>query len=173
MQDLICKFVYLDGREIGESVDVHRDRLIVKVGGDFIAIPLDRVEKVEDEKIYLKQFDEKSAEKAGQEWFEEKSKPVSIEELKIFGFGEVEEVGKAEEEHKSRFSVVVKEIGEPGEEVGVLGDENDVPVDDEMNREISKKVSEMGGEQSKETSESSDDGKDVKDSEDGDIIDRL
>ncbi|AEA46629.1 DUF5749 family beta-barrel protein [Archaeoglobus veneficus] len=88
MQDLICKYVYKDGKEFGESIDVYKDRLIIKVGTDFFAVSLDRVEKVEGDKVYIKDFDSKEAIEEGKKWIEEKSKPVSLEELKAYGFGE-------------------------------------------------------------------------------------
>ena len=88
MNDLICKYVYRDGREYGESIDVYGDRLIVKVGADFLAIPLDCVERVEDDKVFIREFNSKEAEEAGKKWIEEKSRPVSLEELKAYGFGE-------------------------------------------------------------------------------------
>ncbi len=88
MQDLICKYVYRDGKEYGESIDVYEGRLIVKVGSDFLAIPLESVERVEEDKVFIKDFDGRDAEKSGKKWIEEKSKPVSLEELKSYGFGE-------------------------------------------------------------------------------------
>jgi len=88
MHDLICKYVYRDGKEYGESIDVHENRLIVKVGSNFIAIPLESIEKVDEERIFVGEFDGKEAEEIGKKWMEEKSKPVSLEELKTFGFGE-------------------------------------------------------------------------------------
>ncbi len=101
--DLICKFVYLGDKEIGETIDIYEEKLIVKMGAEFAAIPMKNVERVEGEKIYVLPYDENDAFKVGKKWVEEKSKPVSIEELKIFGFGE---------ESKTRFSVILKEIGD-------------------------------------------------------------
>jgi|GEM_PF-685514 hypothetical protein len=111
MDDLICKFVYVDGEEIGESVDVYKRKLVIKVGGEFLAIPVEKIVKVEGDKIHVFRFDEKSAKRFGQEWVEEKSKPVSIEELKIFGFSESDAsvVVMADEEASSKHSVSASE----------------------------------------------------------------
>ncbi|MBO8182567.1 MAG: hypothetical protein H0Z28_07210 [Archaeoglobus sp.] len=108
--DLICKFVYLGDKEIGETIDIYEEKLIVKMGAKFAAIPLQKIERVDGEKVYLSAYDEKRAFEDGKKWEDEKSKPVSIEELKIFGFGE---------ESKNRFSVILKEIGEYEEGAGV------------------------------------------------------
>ncbi|MFP3909322.1 MAG: DUF5749 family beta-barrel protein [Archaeoglobaceae archaeon] len=86
--DLVCKYVMKGGESIGESIDVHNDRLIVKVGSDFLAVSVNNIEKVESDKIYVSDFDHKNAEDAGKKWIDEKSKPVSLEELKAFGFEE-------------------------------------------------------------------------------------
>jgi hypothetical protein len=101
--DLICKFVYLEEKEVGETIDVYEQRLIVKMGAKFAGIPLKNIEKVDGEKVYISGYDEGEAFEIGEKWEEEKSKPVSMEELKIFGFGE---------EAKNRFSVILKEIGD-------------------------------------------------------------
>ncbi|MCS7121755.1 MAG: hypothetical protein NZ895_04040 [Archaeoglobaceae archaeon] len=86
--DLICKFVYKNGKEFGESIDVYGNYLIVKVSADFIAVPRVCIKKVEEDKIHIEDFDEKIARDVGRRWIEEKSKPVSLEELKRYGFGE-------------------------------------------------------------------------------------
>ncbi len=85
--DLICRFVLKDGRIIGESIDVHENRLVIKSGEKFLGIPLEAIEKTEEDKIYVSEFDESDALKFGEKWLEEKSKPVSMEELKSYGFG--------------------------------------------------------------------------------------
>jgi len=81
MDDLICKYVIKNGKTIGESIDVFEGFLIVKVGGDFIAIPKDKIESVETEKIYVSDFDENTAKEIGKKWVVEKSKPMSLEEM--------------------------------------------------------------------------------------------
>lgn len=86
--DLICKYVFRGEESFGESIDVHNDRLIVKVGAEFLAIPKKCIETVDSDKIVLAEFDENDAREAGKKWVEEKSKPVSFEELKSYGFGE-------------------------------------------------------------------------------------
>jgi hypothetical protein len=101
--DLICKFVYLGEEEIGETIDVYEGRLIVKMGAKFAAIPLKNVERVDGERVYISGYDENEAFRMGGKWEDEKSKPASVEELKIFGFGQ---------ETRSRFSVILKEIGD-------------------------------------------------------------
>jgi len=75
MEDLICKYVVKDGKVIGESVDVYEDCLIVKVGGEFIAIPKDRIIRVEDERIHVRDFDEEYARELGEIWLAENTKP--------------------------------------------------------------------------------------------------
>jgi hypothetical protein len=67
---------------------VHEDNLIVKVGSEFLGISVKKIEKVESDKIYISDFNKKEAENIGKKWIDEKSKPVSLEELKIFGFSE-------------------------------------------------------------------------------------
>jgi len=81
MDDLICKYVIKDGKKIGESVDVYESCLIVKVGGNFIAIPKSCIIKVEAENIHVTDFDEERARELGEVWVVEKSKPISLEEL--------------------------------------------------------------------------------------------
>ncbi len=86
--ELVCKYVYVDGEQFGESIDLHRGKLIVKVGSKFYAVEEKFIKKIEKDKIFLEKFDRKKAEKEGKKWMEEKSKPVSLEELKKYGFGE-------------------------------------------------------------------------------------
>ncbi len=78
MDDLICKYVIRNGKTIGESIDVFEGFLIVKVGGDFIAIPREKIIKVETERIYVSNFDERTAKEVGERWVVEKSKPMSL-----------------------------------------------------------------------------------------------
>ena len=78
MDDLICKYVIRNGKTIGESIDVFEGFLIVKVGGDFIAIPREKIIKVETERIYVSDFDERTAKEVGERWVVEKSKPMSL-----------------------------------------------------------------------------------------------
>ncbi len=88
MDDLVCKYVYVDGKMLGESIDVHRNMLIVKVESRFYAVPVKLVKKVEGDRVHIEKFDRKKAETEGKKWIEEKSRPVSIEELRKYGFGE-------------------------------------------------------------------------------------
>ena len=83
--DLICKFVIKDGKKIGESIDVYENNLIVKIGSDFIGIPIDCIIEVDKENIKVKDFDTMLAKEVGKKWIEEKSKPVSLEELEKMG----------------------------------------------------------------------------------------
>lgn len=85
--DLICRFVVRNGEVIGESIDVHKNRLVIKVKDEFLGIPLEAIEKTEEDKIYVSEFNEEDAKRFGEIWLEEKSKPVSLEELKSYGFG--------------------------------------------------------------------------------------
>ncbi|MEM0350562.1 MAG: DUF5749 family beta-barrel protein [Archaeoglobaceae archaeon] len=84
--DLICRFVYKDGKEYGESIDVFGDHLIVKVQDKFIAVPM-KVVSFDGEKIFIGEFDEKKGLEIGMKWMS-KSRAFDEKELKIFGFGE-------------------------------------------------------------------------------------
>ncbi len=86
--DLTCRFVVKNGKSFGESIDEYGEYLIVKVQSDFLAVPKKCIEKVEGDTIVISDFDEGEAREIGQRWIEEKSKPVSIEELRSYGFGE-------------------------------------------------------------------------------------
>ncbi len=85
--DLICRFVEKDGEIIGESIDVFEGHLIVKRREKFIGVPLNVVELIND-KIIVRDFDEKRGEEVGEKWIEKTSKPITLEELEIYGFGE-------------------------------------------------------------------------------------
>jgi len=88
IMDLICKFVEKDGKKIGESIDVYDGYLIVKKSDRFFGIPTNSIKEIKDEVIVVSEFDEKKGVEIGKKWVETKSKPVSIEELKKYGFGE-------------------------------------------------------------------------------------
>ncbi len=77
--DLICRFVYKDGKEFGESIDVFENHLIVKVHDKFIAVPLEVV-SFDGEKIYIGDFDEKMALEIGNRWLS-KSRAYDEKEL--------------------------------------------------------------------------------------------
>jgi len=98
---LLCKYVVKNGENFGESIDIHGDNLIVKVGSEFLGVSIKKIEKVESDKIYISDFDMKEAENLGKKWIDEKSKPVSLEELKIFGFEEKKEA-KSENEVQNK-----------------------------------------------------------------------
>ncbi len=83
--DLICKFVLKDGKVIGESIDVYDNHLIVKIGDEFFGIPMDCVVSVGRENVVVKDFDFERSREVGIRWVEEKSKPLSLEELKRLG----------------------------------------------------------------------------------------
>ncbi len=89
--ELVCKYVMKGEESIGESIDVHNDQLIVKVGSEFLGVSVNNIEKVESDKIYVSDFDHEKAENVGKKWVDEKSNPVSMEELKMFGFEEPKE----------------------------------------------------------------------------------
>ncbi|MFO7968226.1 MAG: DUF5749 family beta-barrel protein [Archaeoglobaceae archaeon] len=118
--ELVCKYVMRGGESIGESIDVHKDRLIVKVGSDFLAVSMKNIEKVESDKIYVSEFDQKKAEDAGKKWIDEKSKPVSLEELKVFGFedptDEDQDDGEGDEGQNNKGESI--EVGDEVKEVG-------------------------------------------------------
>jgi len=82
--DLICRFVFKEGKEFGESIDIYNNHLIVKVYDKFIAVPMSCV-NFDGERIILTEFDEEKALELGMKWVE-KSKAVSEEELKNYGF---------------------------------------------------------------------------------------
>ena len=67
VRDYINKFVKQNATEIGESVTVHDDRLIVKNKDVFMAIPLDAVED-NSENIVVGDFDTEVALQMGKEW---------------------------------------------------------------------------------------------------------
>lgn len=112
---MICKFVFKGDEEIGESIDVYNEHLIVKVEADFIAIPLKNIEKVEDDKILISEFDESEAKKVGEKWVVEKSKPISLEELRGFGFEDF----RVETEDKKEIEEASEEESEKTEEKSV------------------------------------------------------
>lgn len=85
--DLICRFVVNDGRLIGESIDVYNEHLIIKSAEKFFGVPLSAVRE-DGEKLIVENFDEEKAKEIGEKWVVEKSKPVSLEELEKYGFGE-------------------------------------------------------------------------------------
>jgi len=84
--DLICKFVFKNGKEIGESIDVFDGYLIVKRAEEFFGVPLSAI-RDDGERITISDFDEMEGKKIGEKWIAEKSKPISIEELEKYGFG--------------------------------------------------------------------------------------
>jgi len=87
LMDLICRFVRKDGKEIGESIDVFDDHLIIKSSEKFFGVPLEAVRE-DGEFLVINDFDEEKARGVGERWVEEKSKPVSLEELERYGFGQ-------------------------------------------------------------------------------------
>jgi len=88
--DLICMYVFKGEKEFGESIDVYGDYLIVKVGAEFLAVPKKSIKSVDGDRIVLSDFNEEEARNVGRKWMDEKSKPVTLEELKSYGFGEEE-----------------------------------------------------------------------------------
>ena len=88
IMDLICKFVEKDGKRIGESIDVYDGYLIVKKSETFFGIPTSSIREIKGEVIIVSEFDEERGIEIGRRWVEAKSKPVSLEELKKYGFGE-------------------------------------------------------------------------------------
>ncbi len=85
--DLICRFVRKDGKEIGESIDIFDGHLIIKSSEKFFGVPLETVGE-DGEFLVIGDFDEEKARTVGERWIDEKSKPVSLEELERYGFGQ-------------------------------------------------------------------------------------
>ena len=81
--ELICKYVECNGEKIGESLDVYEGYLILKKEGDFVGVPLDQISEVKEDTIILERFDMDAGLKIGEKWREEKSKPVSLEDLDL------------------------------------------------------------------------------------------
>lgn len=150
--ELVCKYVMKGGESIGESIDVHNDRLIIKVGSDFLAVSVNNIQKVESDKIYVSDFDQKKAENAGKKWIDEKSKPVSLEELKAFGFEEPtdedknKEDGEGEDEGQNNKEASF-EVETSGSEAGVEK-EKDL-LDSEVGSEPSEPEADESEEQKK------------------------
>ena len=71
IRDYLNKFVKQNATEIGESVTVHDDRLIVKNKDGFLAIPLDAVED-NSEDVVVGDFDTEEALRMGKEWSDNK-----------------------------------------------------------------------------------------------------
>jgi len=110
---MICKFVFKGEEAIGESIDVYNEHLIVKVEANFIAIPVKNIEKVEGDRIVISDFDENEAKTIGEKWVIEKSKPISLEELKAFGFEDFKvEIEGEDKENKKEEKIEVKEVRE-------------------------------------------------------------
>lgn len=129
--ELVCKFVMKGDESIGESIDVHNERLIVKVGSDFLAVSVNNIEKVESDKIYVSDFDHKKAEDAGKKWINEKSKPVSLEELKMFGFEEPKEEGEEEGEEDTSSEAKPKSESEPESELAEVEESSEAEPEEE------------------------------------------
>lgn len=129
--ELVCKFVMKGDESIGESIDVHNERLIVKVGSDFLAVSVNNIEKVESDKIYVSDFDHKKAEDAGKKWIDEKSKPVSLEELKMFGFEEPKEEGEEEEGVDTSSEAKPKSESEPESELAEVEESSEAGPEEE------------------------------------------
>lgn len=71
VRDYINKFVKQNATNIGESVTVHDERLIVKNKDGFLAIPLDSIED-NSENIIVGDFDTEAALQMGKEWSDNK-----------------------------------------------------------------------------------------------------
>jgi|Deesub1362A_J573_1020465.scaffolds.fasta_scaffold00104_16 hypothetical protein len=181
MDDLICKFVYVDGKEIGETVDVYKGNLIVKIGAEFIGVPLSNVNRVEGDKVHLLPYDEKLAAETGRDWVNKKSKPVSLEELKIFGFGESAasaESGKKEDfdtdlqkpetEKSHGNSAIIKEIREI-ENIQEIEDIKKEETSDGAKSETSGEVTETDV----NSKDSEDVGRDGRENDSQNVIDRI
>lgn len=74
----VGKFVKHDGSDIGESIAVENDRIVVKNSGIFMSIPLEKI-VTNGENIVVGDFDREEALKLGKEWFDRKD-PLEFDE---------------------------------------------------------------------------------------------
>lgn len=74
---LLCRFV-LDGKgkEIGESVAIDEDVVIVKSGNNYLGVPLKHIEKKEDTLLVKGLVNREQAEKMGEEWRKKSFKKI-------------------------------------------------------------------------------------------------
>ncbi len=78
--DYLCKFVLLDGEEIGESITVDDDCLLVKHESEILGIPLDCIIAVSEE-IVIGKFNKKEARKIGKKWKDKCAAEIKDDEM--------------------------------------------------------------------------------------------
>lgn len=68
--NLLYKYVLHDKNTIGESVAIADENLIIKDKAKMLCVPFDVIERVDDEYVYVKDFNYDEALAAGEVWFE-------------------------------------------------------------------------------------------------------
>ncbi|MEM0492619.1 MAG: DUF5749 family beta-barrel protein [Candidatus Thermoplasmatota archaeon] len=98
--DILCRFVYDEtGKELGESIAVYEDILIIKKGKKYIGVPFKHITE-EDNIIKVKGLiDTTKAEMIGEEW-----QKRSFKELKIKNNGTKDD-DKKEDERNKEFTI--------------------------------------------------------------------
>jgi len=78
--NLLCRFVYDEsGKQIGESIAVDEDILIIKSGKKYIGVPFKHIRE-EDSIIKVKGLiDQGNAERIGEEWLRKSFKELKIQ----------------------------------------------------------------------------------------------
>jgi hypothetical protein len=69
--DYIGKFVQQSGTNIGESIAIEKDRLVVKSSDIFMSIPLEKI-VTNTENIVIGDFNREESIQFGKEWFEKR-----------------------------------------------------------------------------------------------------
>ncbi len=71
IRDYIGKFVQQNGINIGESIAVEKERLVIKSSDLFVSIPLEKI-ITNSENIVVGDFNREESIQFGKEWFERK-----------------------------------------------------------------------------------------------------
>ncbi len=69
--DYVGKFVQQSGTNIGESIAIEKNRLVVKSSDVFMSIPLEKI-VANTEKIVVGDFNREESIQFGKEWFEKR-----------------------------------------------------------------------------------------------------
>ncbi len=69
IRDYIGKFVQCNGTNIGESIAIEKDRIVIKNSDTFISIPIERIVS-NSENIMVGDFNREESIQLGKEWFE-------------------------------------------------------------------------------------------------------
>ena len=70
-ENLLYKYVLHDGNVIGESIAVFAEYLIIKDKGKMLCVSFDAIERVDDEHVYVADFNYDEALAAGVVWLED------------------------------------------------------------------------------------------------------